>query len=181
KRDEKIGHIKSKFRIARYINTKGDKNGFGFSIKRSNAFIDAQNYDGYQIFATTEFDLTERDVVESYRTRDQIEKAIQTLKCALGLHPQYVRTNEHVLGNIFVCSMAYQLRSILKMKLKNNEICMSVDDAMAVLERLKEVEIVIGNGDEIEVRRKLGGVNSESRTLIDVFNMATNGILPGVE
>ena len=52
---------------------------------------------------------------------------------------------------------------------------------MAVLERLKEVEIVIGKGDEIEVRRKLGGVNSESRTLTDVFNMATNSILPGVE
>ena len=33
----------------------------------------------------------------------------------------------------------------------------------------------------IEVRRKLGGVNRESRTLIDVFNMATNSILPGVE
>jgi len=181
KRDEKIGHIKSKFGVTRYINTKGDKKGFGFSMKRSNAFIDAKNYDGYQIFATTEFDLTEKDVVESYRTRDQIEKAIQTLKCALSLHPQYVRTTEHVLGNIFVCSMAYQLRSILKMKLKNNKICMSVDDAMAVLERLKEVEIVIGKGDVIEVRRKLGGVNCESRTLIDVFNMATNGILPGVD
>ena len=51
----------------------------------------------------------------------------------------------------------------------------------AILERLKEVEIVIGKGDEIEVRRKLGGINSESRTLIDVFNMATNSILPGVE
>jgi len=119
--------------------------------------------------------------MESYRTRDQIEKAIQTLKCALSIHPQYVRTKEHVLGNIFVCSMAYQLRSILKMKLENNKICMSVDDAMVVLERLKEVEIVIGRGDEIEVRRKLGGINSESRTLINVFNMATNGILPGVE
>jgi hypothetical protein len=58
---------------------------------------------------------------------------------------------------------------------------MNVDDAMTALERLKEVEIVIGKGDVIEVRRKLGGVNNESRTLIDVFNMATNGILPGVE
>ncbi|MHB8119656.1 MAG: hypothetical protein ACYDHX_13175 [Methanothrix sp.] len=52
---------------------------------------------------------------------------------------------------------------------------------MAVLEQLNEVEIVIEKGDEIEVRRKLEGVNRESRTLIDVFNMATNSILPGVE
>ena len=39
-----------------------------------------EKYDGYQVFVTTEFDLNEKEVLESYRTRDQIEKAIRTLK-----------------------------------------------------------------------------------------------------
>jgi len=85
-------------------------------MKRSNAFIDAKNYDGYQIFATTEFDLTENEVVESYRTRDQIEKAIQMLKCALSIHPNTLEQKSMFLEIFFVCSMEYQLRSILILK-----------------------------------------------------------------
>jgi hypothetical protein len=42
----------------------------------TKALTEADKYDGYQVFVTTEFDLSEKDVIESYRTRDQIEKAI---------------------------------------------------------------------------------------------------------
>ncbi len=36
---------------------------------------DVKTYDGYQVFVTTEFDLSEREVVRSYKIRDQTEKA----------------------------------------------------------------------------------------------------------
>lgn len=138
-------------------------------------------YDGYQVFVTTEFDLNEKEVIESYRTRDQIEKAIRTLKSVLGLHPQYVRTKEHVLGNIFVCSTAFQLRSILKMKINNSGLDVSIEEAMKTLERLKAVHIVVGKDEGIQVYRKLSGLNKETRTLIEVFGMADNKILPEVD
>ena len=178
KRDEKIGHIKNKYRVNKYLATKNRENGFGFEIERTESLQEAQRYDGYQIFVTTELDLSEREIVESYRVRDQIEKAIQTLKSVLGLHPQYVRTKEHVLGNIFVCTAAYQLRSILRMKLKDKGIDMSIDEAMKALEQLKAVQIVVGKDEEVQVHRKLGGVNEDTRILIDVFNMGDNGKLP---
>ncbi len=123
---------------------------------------------------TTEFDLSEKEVIESYRTRDQIEKAIRTLKSVLELHPQYVRTKEHVLGNIFVCATAFQLHSIMRMRLKDKEIDMSVEEAMKTLERLKAVHIVIKKEEGIQVLRKLSGLNSETRVLVEVFNMAEN-------
>ncbi|MCJ7746720.1 MAG: IS1634 family transposase [Desulfobacterales bacterium] len=178
KRDEKIGHIKNKYKVNRYLATKNCENSFGFEIERTESLQEAQRYDGYQIFVTTELDLSEREIVESYRVRDQIEKAIQTLKSVLGLHPQYVRTKEHVLGNIFVCTAAYQLRSILRMKLKDKGIDMSIDEAMKALEQLKAVQIVVGKNEEVQVHRKLGGVNEDTRILIDVFNMEDNGELP---
>jgi len=81
---------------------------------------EAEKYDGYQVFVTTETDMNEKEVVDSYKIRDEIKKAIQTLKNVLGLHTQYVRTKEHVLGNIFACATAYQLRSILRLKLKES-------------------------------------------------------------
>jgi transposase len=180
-RDEKIGHIKRKYKVTRYLRTVGCKKGFCFTVKRKKIFKEAEKYDGYQVFVTTEFDLTEKQVVESYRTRDQIEKAIQTLKHVLGLHPQNVRTKEHVLGNIFICAAAFQLRSILRMKLKDKNIDLSIEEAMKTLDGLKAIQIVVKSEKEIQVQRKLTKIDAETRTLIEVFNMGDSNKLPYVE
>ena len=52
---------------------------------------------------------------------------------------------------------------------------------MRTLERLKAVHIVVGTGDEIEVHRKLSGLDCETRTLVEMFSMADGGKLPDVE
>lgn len=180
-RDEKIGHIKRKYGVTRSLITKGNRKGFGFTFEWTKALAEDDNYDGYQVFVTTEFDLSEKEVIESYRTRDQIEKAIRTLKSVLGLHPQYVRTKEHVLGNIFICATAFQLRSILRMKLKDRGIDMSIEEAMKTLERLKAVHIVVGKDEGIQVHRKLGGLDGETRMLIEVFDMVENEKFPELD
>ncbi len=180
-RDEKIGHIKRKYGVTRSLITKGSRKGFGFTFEWTKALAEANKFDGYQVFVTTEFDLSEKEVIESYRTRDQIEKAIRTLKSVLGLHPQYVRTKEHVLGNIFVCATAFQLRSILGMRLKDEGIDMSVEEAMKTLERLKAVHIVVNKDEGIQVLRKLTGLDSETRILVEIFNMAANEKFPEVD
>ena len=180
-RDEKIGYVKRKYGVTRYLVTKGSREGFTFAFKRTKALEEADKYDGYQVFVTTELELSEKEVVDSYRTRDLIEKAIRTLKSVLGLHPQYVRTKEHVLGNIFICATAFQLRSILRMKLKDRGIDMSIEEAMKTLERLKAVHIVVGKDEGIQVHRKLGGLDGETRMLIEVFDMVENEKFPEVD
>ncbi len=99
----------------------------------------------------------------------------------LGLHPQFVRTKEHVLGNIFICATAFQLRSILRMKLKDKGLDMSVEEAMKTLERLKAVHIVVKKDEGIQVLRKLSGLDSETRILVEIFNMAANEKFPEVD
>jgi transposase len=180
-RDEKIGHVKRKYGVTRYLATKGSRKGFTFAFKRTKAVEEADKYDGYQVFVTTEFDFSEKEVIESYTTRDMIEKAIRTLKSVLGLHPQYVRTKEHVLGNIFVCATAFQLRSILRMKLKDRGSDMSIEEAMKTLERLKAVYIVVGKDEGVQVHRKLSGLNGENRILIEVFNSVDDEKFPEVD
>jgi hypothetical protein len=49
---------------------------------------------------------------------------------------------------------------------------MSVEEAMKSLERLKAVHIVVNKDDGVQVLRKLTGLDSETRTLVEVFNMA---------
>ncbi|MCE8429442.1 MAG: transposase [Candidatus Methanoperedens sp.] len=118
-------------------------------MEKQKNLTDAEKYDGYQVFVTTELDLSEIEIIESYRVRDQIEKAIRTLKSMLGLHPQNVRTKEHILGNIFICATAFQLRSILRMKLKDKGIDTSIEDTMRMLERLKAAHIAVGTDGEV--------------------------------
>ncbi|MEM3087096.1 MAG: IS1634 family transposase [Halobacteria archaeon] len=180
-RDGKIGHILRRHRATRYLQVQGHKEGFGFEVERTPLLKEAGEYDGYTVFVTTELDLSEKEVVESYRTRDQVEKAIRTLKSVLGLHPMYVRTREHVIGHIFVCALAYQLRSILRMKLQRSDTGMSVEEAMGLLERLKAVHIVVREGEVVQVHRRLAGLDERTRTLVEVFNMAEGGRLPEVE
>jgi len=67
------------------------------------------------------------------------------------------------------------------MKLKDRGVDMSVENAMRTLERLKAVDIVVGTGDEIEIHRKLSGLDCETRTLVEMFSMADDGKLPDVE
>ncbi|TFH38814.1 MAG: IS1634 family transposase [ANME-2 cluster archaeon] len=180
-RDEKIGYIKRKYGVTKYIKTPDKVNGLNFTIERLKKLDEVEQYDGYQVFVTTEFDLSEIEIVESYRVRDQIEKAIRTLKSVLGLHPQNVRTKEHILGNIFICATALQLRSILRLKLKERGIDTSIEDAMRMLERLKAVHIAIGKDDEIQVYRKLRNIDGELRKLVDVFKLSDNEKFPEVD
>jgi hypothetical protein len=67
------------------------------------------------------------------------------------------------------------------MKLKDRGVDMSVENAMRTLERLKAVHIVVGKGDEIEVHKKLSGLDGETRMLVEMFSMADGDKLPGVE
>ena len=180
-RDEKIGYIKRKYGVTKYIEIVDKVDGINFTIKRLTNLDEVKEYDGYQVFVTTELDLSEIDIIESYRVRDQIEKAIRTLKSVLGLHPQNVRTKEHILGNIFICVTALQLRSILRLKLKDKGIDTSIEDAMRMLERLKAVHIAVGKDGEIQVYRKLRNIDEEVRKLVDVFKLSDNEKFPEVD
>jgi len=180
-RDERIGHIKRKFGVTKYFETIDKIDSINFTMEKQKNLTDAEQYDGYQVFVTTELDLSEIEIIESYRVRDQIEKAIRTLKSVLGLHPQNVRTKEHILGNIFICATAFQLRSILRMKLKDRGIDTSIEEAMRMLERLKAAHIAVGKDGEIQVYRKLRNVDGELRKLVEVFKLSENEKFPEVD
>jgi transposase len=180
-RDEKIGYIKRKYGVTKYIEIVDKVDDINFTINRLTNLDEVKEYDGYQVFVTTELDLSEMEIIESYRVRDQIEKAIRTLKSVLGLHPQNVRTKEHILGNIFICATALQLRSVLRLKLKDKGIDTSIEDAMRMLERLKAAHIAVGKDGEIQVYRKLRKIDGEVRKLVDVFKLSDNEKFPEVD
>lgn len=179
-RDRKVGAILRKHGVGRFLRIKGEKNGFGFGVVESGKVREKAEHDGYQVFVTTEVDLTEKEVFDAYRARDIIEKVIRTLKSSLGLGPVYLTTKEHVLGHVYVHALAYQLRATMALQLKEAQVEMTPEEALWELEKLQVAELVV-KGDEIGVIRKLTRVDGVVKKLAHVFNLAGKDGLPGVE
>jgi len=176
-RDQKAGAILRRYGVTRFLHVKGVRKGFGFTVESTGKAKEQGNGDGYQVFVTTELNMTDKEVFGAYRARDRIEKAIRILKSVLGLGPVYVSTKEHVLGHVYVHALAYQLRSALQLRLREKGMEMSAEEALWELERLQVAELVV-KGGEITAIRKLTRVEGITRTLAQVFSLVDEEGLP---
>ncbi len=87
-RGRRIGAIPRSHRVSGLISARGEIKGMGFT----HTVKDADGNEGYKVYATIGTSLSERDVVDAYRARDIIEKAIRMLKSCPGLCPVYLST-----------------------------------------------------------------------------------------
>ena len=179
-RDRKIGEIVKRYEVRRYLEVKGRK-GIRFRVnEKSDKEEEIESMDGYQVYATTEVWMKDREIVKAYRERDRIEKAIRTLKTSLGLGPVYLTRREHVLGHVYVHALAYQLRAVMGLGMKGEGMEMSVEEALWELERLEVAELVV-KGKEVEVNRKIVEMDATINTIIHIFSLDENGKLPGID
>lgn len=173
-RDCQIGHILKAHGVQNYIWWKGLRKGisFNFGLIKDN-IDDAEHWDGVFVIVTTETYLPAPEILETYRDRDRIEKAIRTMKDVLEIEPAYVHKPKQVIGHVFICVLAYQIRAVMRYILKKSDVEMSIDEAFEVLERLKVADIII-RGDKIKVYRKLTTLNGRIMKLIETFKIRDN-------
>ena len=178
-RDRKIGTILRKHGVKRFIQVKGGK-GLAFTVTETANVEKGESSDGYQVYVTTEKQMSDADIVQAYRSRDRIEKAIRTLKSCLGLGPVYLSTKEHVLGHVYVHALAYQLRSVMELRLKEGGIGMTAEQALWELEKLQVAELIV-RGDEIHAARKMSRMDGTTASLMHLFSFGEEATFPGVE
>lgn len=178
-RDRKVGAILARYGMRKFLRVKGAREGFAFTVKETGARKTKAAKDGYQVYATTETWLPEGDVVDFYRHRDRIEKAIRTMSSVLGLGPVYLQTPEHVRGHFFVHALGYQLRNAGQLWLEEKGETMSIDDALWELEKLQVGELV-AKGSEVGIHRKITRMDGTVAHLVQVFSLAENGVFPGI-
>lgn len=170
-RDKRIGYILKNHSVGSYIGYQGNRTGYSFRFWRiTDEIKKAEHWDGVFVLVTTEAYMTPLEMLESYRERDRVEKAIRVLKDVLEIEPQYVHTKEHVLGNVFICVLAYQIRAVMRYMLKQDGVDMSIDQAFEVLERLKVANISF-TGNDAKVYRKLTRQDGKIAKLVETFNM----------
>jgi len=170
-RERRVGGILKSNGVKRFFIVKGSRKGLDFSFRTNQEKIAAvERWDGVFVMVTTDLGLELKDMVETYRVRDQVEKAIRTLKSVLVVRPINVREEKQVRGHIFVCALAYQLRRVAQQYLKLANIDMSIDEALETLKRLKVVDIQV-NKDEVQVHRKMTTIDDEQRMLVEAFRI----------
>lgn len=61
---------------------------------------------GYYMLATSEINMDDRQMIETYGNLVEIEDQFRVMKSTLDVRPIYVRTREHIMAHLTVCTIA---------------------------------------------------------------------------
>ena len=158
-------------KVSKFI--KIEFNDSGFTFERIVEGIEkAKKYNGLFIISTTETHLSGEDILTIYREKDIVEKAFRTIKSEIDLRPFFLSSEESVIGYVFICALAYQVRSILRFQLKKSNFEMSIEEAFEILERMKVVKISVEDGG-VQVYKKVSVGGQKAIDVVHCFDVDT--------
>ena len=86
--------------------------------EKINAFVD---YFGYYKLITSELDMNDSDVIDTYHGLSQIEDQFRIMKSTLNTRPINVWTKEHIQAHLLICMIALIIIRIIQYKIKNSK------------------------------------------------------------
>jgi len=86
------------------------------------------------------------------------------------MRPFFLSSEKSVIGYVFICALAYQIRSVLKYHLKKSNSEMSIEDAFEILNRYKVVKISVEEKG-VQVYRKAAIEGQEAIDIIHCFDL----------
>lgn len=101
------------------------------------------------------------------------------MKSCLGLGSVYLSTKEHVFGHAYVHALAYQLCSVMRLKLEEGGIGMTAEQALWELEKPQVAELIV-KGDEIHAARKLRKMGDATASIVHLFSFGEETRFPGI-
>jgi len=108
----------------------GGRGGRRLKWERDEAAIhERELLDGKYVLFTT-LDLSPKEILETYRNRDTVERAFRTSKQSIKIRPIWNRKEQHIKAHLFVCFLAYLLMSLLKLDLRDVEVDLSPAKAL---------------------------------------------------
>jgi transposase len=108
---------------AKYVkNLKFDeKTGEILKVKERPVFDSAkvaeeEKYDGYYAIVTSEMDMSDTEVIETYRGLWEIEETFRVTKGVLETRPVYVSLKDHINAHFLTCFIALTIMRIIQKK-----------------------------------------------------------------
>jgi len=95
---------------------------------------------GKKVFFTNRNNWTEREIIEAYHGQSEIERVFRHLKNPyhLAVRPQFHFTDQKIKVHTFICLLGLLLTEILRKKIHDAGIKMSLDDIFNHLENIRE-------------------------------------------
>ncbi len=111
---------------AKYVrNLKFDKKtGEVLNVKERPVFdagkvAEEEKYDGYYAIVTSELDMSDAEVIDTYRGLWKIEETFRVSKGVLETRPVYVSLQDHINAHFLICFIALTIIRILEKKTDN--------------------------------------------------------------
>ena len=75
---------------------------------------------GYYMLATSEIHMDDRQMIETYGNLVEIEEQFRVMKSTLDVRPIYVRTREHIIAHLTVCTVALIALRLIQRQIKSS-------------------------------------------------------------
>ena len=109
--------------------------------------------DGKYLLICTDGSMDARSVVNTYFSKDFVEKAFRTLKSSIEIEPVRHRLTHRVRGYVFVCMLAYRLEMALRRMLveggAEENAAQYMERLLSELSEVRKVEVKLGGQSRI--------------------------------
>ena len=111
------------------------------------------------------------DIIAAYRNKDALEKQFQLMKDPhiVSLAPNFHWLDDRIRIHVFTCVLALQLIALLKRRLQQHNINVSVYEAIEQLQQIKEVSFSMGQ--QRGAYRVLTELSESQKKLVKVFGL----------
>lgn len=174
-----IGRTFQKYKIEKFFDwTIDDRGGLTWSLKRE-IIKKEEALDGCYIIRAdvSQEKLSAKEVIETYRNLQKVEKAFRNLKTVLlELRPLYHKTDERIKSHIFISMLAYYLQWHAMQRLKplfdsDGKFKNKRWDISVVIERLKSIRKVENLINGIVVKTNISKPDEEQKKILDLLNV----------
>lgn len=155
-----------------HINNRGYNkfldidNEVSVSLNENKVKKDEQ-WDGLKGYITNT-NLTDDEVIESYKQLWQVEKAFRVAKTDLKIRPIYHRVQRRIEAHICIAFTAYKIYKELERQLKQKHSKISVEQSIDIAKTIQEITII--HPVTKEVFKQLLLLNEEQKLLAKMFN-----------
>lgn len=142
KRMEEILSSRYGYRLYKY---ELDEKNKSFKYFRNEEAIRLENeLDGVYILRTYEKGLSPKEIIESYKDLQDVERAFRSLKTPLEIRPFYHHKEERVRSHILICILAYTIQKVVEKMLRDRGINLTGEKVFNLFKQMGVAVIKVG-------------------------------------
>lgn len=136
-----LKHKAKSFLSVKVVKPRGQDQFHLEIAPKKRALSKAQKRDGRFAIITDQEDLTSKEVLIKYRSKDKAESAFATLKGPVSLRPVFHYSPERIKAHVFICHIALFLRNLLHLLLKAKDIDLTPQKALKQSKKVRITQI----------------------------------------